>query len=113
MPTGRYAAIQPFLASAARTTSGNSNWWNMEEFGRVTFYVDVTAIAGTGTNINIKLQESPDQSIVSSISEIDITAIGDYRISTNEHIKYVRANYTISGGSSKSITFSIDAGART
>lgn len=113
MPTGHYAAIQPALTSAARTTDGNSSWWNMEEFGRVTFYIDVTTIAGTGTNINIKLQESPDQSIVSSISQIDITATGDYRISTDEHIKYIRANYTIVGGSSKSVTFKLDIGART
>jgi hypothetical protein len=114
MPVQGYSVNIPTnLTSAARTTDGNSNWYDVSEFGRVTLYLDITAIAGTGTTLTANLQESPDQSVIRTVDSVGITAAGDYHVTTDEHIKYVRANYTITGGASKSVTFSAVLGART
>lgn len=100
---GGYAVKQSVLTSAARTTDGNSSWFNVQEFDRVNFYINVTAASG---NLDITLQESPDQSIAYNIEDMAITATGNYRISTNEHTKYIRISYDVSTGGS--YTFQVD-----
>jgi len=96
MPIGGYAALQPVLASAARTTDGNSNWFNVSEYQRITFYIKVTAISG---NLTMKIQESPNESdvydLVTVDSEITINTTGYYKLTTDEHTKYVRINYNV------------------
>lgn len=105
---GRYAAgPQAVLTSAARTSSGQSSWFNVEEFDQVNFYLDVTAIAGTNPSMTVKLQESPDQSEAYDIEEIAIEETGNFAVRTNEHTKYLRLRYVLSG-TSPSFTFQAD-----
>ena len=111
MPIGGYAAMQPILTSAARTTSGQSSVFAVGEFSRLVFYIDVTAASGTNESMIVKLQESPDQTNFWDLETVEITDDGDYRISTAEHTKYVRISYVISG-TSPSFTFSINMAGR-
>jgi len=105
---GRYAAgPQSVLTSAARTSSGQSSWFNVEEFDQINFYIDITAISGTNPTMTVKLQESPDQSDAYDLEEIAVEETGNYAIRTNEHVKYIRLRYVISG-TLPSITFQAD-----
>ena len=105
---GKYAAgPQVVLTSAARTSSGQSSWFNVEEFDQLNFYVNVSAITGTGATITIKLQESPDQSVAYDLEEIAIEETGQYSIRTSEHVKYIRLRYIIAG-TLPSFTFQAD-----
>lgn len=106
MLTG-YGVRQSVLSSAARTISGSSSWYNVKEFSRVTFYIDVTAVAGTNPLMTLKLQESPDQSAVFTVDQIDAAEVDTYRLTTDEHTMYVRLRYELAG-TSPSFTFSAE-----
>ena len=62
MPIGGYAVKSTILTSAARTETGQSSGYNVGEFGRIVFYLDVTAVSGSGATMVAKIQESPDNS---------------------------------------------------
>jgi len=109
MPIGGYAAKQAILTSAARTTNGQSSNFNVSEFSRLTFYTNVSAASGTSKNLNIKIQESPDQSTWYDMDglEGDLSAIGSLRLTTDEQTLYIRVNYSITG-TNPSFTFTVD-----
>lgn len=108
---GGYAIIQSVLTSAARTTNGQSSWYNVEEFEQLNMYIDVTAVSGTGASMKIQLQESPDQSTVYDLEEQDVSQVSNFAMRTREHTKYIRIKYILTG-ITPSFTFKADYGAR-
>ena len=114
MPIGGYSIIQPILTSAARTSSGQSSVFNVQEFSRITFYANITAASGDASpQLTVKIEESPDQSNYYDIPGLEdsIDTTGQLRLTTDEHTKYIRVNYTISG-TNPSFTFTIDMAGR-
>jgi hypothetical protein len=108
MPIGGYAVKHVVLTSAARSTDGQSSGFNVGEYQRVVFYINVSAISGTGVELAAKIQESPDNSTwydIGGLSETIMTT-GQYRLSTDDFTKYIRLDYDIDG-TTPSITFDV------
>jgi len=104
-----YVGTSALLASAARTSSSYSSSANIEKYWEGAFYINVTAIAGTGTQLIIHAEKSSDDSTFAKFQTFDpqITATGLYIMQLSNFGKYVRVNYEIIGGTAKSVTFTV------
>jgi len=99
---------QPMLASAARTTSGQSNGHRLHGFIQGNWLINVSAASGTGRKLVVYAQHSWDDSTYYNVGDsINITATGQYNLACDNFGKYLRLKYTITGISA-SFTFSVD-----
>ena len=105
----RASAVIEFLASAARTTSGESASKDLGTCAEALAIAKVTAKSGTTPTLDIKFQTSHDGTDFVDLGDAftQITTEGTYvkKLAANFG-KYVRAAYTI-GGTTPSFTFSL------
>lgn len=96
------------LTSAARAVSGQSNVKNAGEYGEAVFFLDVTAISGSGATLEARLQYSSDNATWydSAHAFTPRTTTGKQALPVSVLGTYIRFDYTISG-SGPSITFSL------
>jgi heme-binding NEAT domain protein len=98
-------SLRDILTSAARSTSGNSSWFNVADVKQGFLLVNVSAVSGTNPKLTIKLQTSPDQTDIYTLNQLDdITETGKYLLEHGYLGKYFRLNYTIEG-TNPSFTF--------
>lgn len=94
------------LASAARTTSGESDVYEVGDKGTLRLDLDVTAVSGSGTvHVQIETRKaygSGDWRVVDAFPVA--SAVGSQRRSMSGLDRFVRAVYTIGG---TSVTFSL------
>lgn len=100
-PTVVQKNIQQPLASAARTSSGQSAWFDVGEADQIIGYLTVTAT--TGGTLDVVFQETPDGSTAFDIPGMTFTQVSSGSSSqtvyaTRSFAKKVRVKYTISGG---------------
>ena len=100
---------QPYLTSAVRTSSGQSNGHNMAGFIEGRFLINVTAVSGTSPTMDCKAQFSWDNSTYydTDASATQISSTGQYSIPVTNFGKYIRFDYEM-GGTSPSFTFTVD-----
>lgn len=96
------------VASAARTTSGNTAWLDTAGMGVLNAIVEVTAASGTTPKLNVSIQTSDDAVNSSESATVrQFTAVGTDAISRLAMgARYYRYVWTISG-TTPSFTFSI------
>ena len=102
-----------FLASAARTTSGNSETFDAAEKRELIVTVNVTAASGSSPTLAVQAQHSPDGVIwdnlgtaFTTVTAAPATLTKTFGTAANPFHRYVRASYTI-GGTTPSFTFSV------
>ena len=94
--------VQQPLASAARTTSGNSAWFDIGDADQLRGYLTVTAT--TGGTLDVKYQESVDGGTTAfdidgaSFSQVSSGSSSQTINATSLFGKKVRVAYTIGGG---------------
>ena len=85
------------------TANGNSSSLDMHGSGAhvsSNFKLDVKSSSGTTPSLTVQIQESPDNSTWTNLTEggtITVTADGSYSFIGLRTFRYVRANYTVSG----------------
>lgn len=98
------------LASAARTTSGNSNAVEVADFRELVAFLNVTANSGTTPTLDVKFQDSQD-----GTNWVDVPSGAFAQITTTNGLRrlvlpvvgpFVRAVYTIAG-TTPSYTFDV------
>ncbi len=100
---------QPMLALAARSTSGQSNSYDMGDSLECLMLVNVTAASGTNPTLDIIVQVSDDNSTWYNHTTLaQILIVGNYPQGVTVFGKYVRLSYTIAG-ITPSFTFQIKA----
>lgn len=100
MPVQQQNIQQP-LASAARTSSGTTDWVQVNNADQLVAYLTVTA--RTGGTLDVKLQESPDASTPFDLPGTTFTQVSSSTSSqtvnsTRPFAKWIRVKYDISGG---------------
>ena len=110
MSTHHVVNLQPYLSSAARTSSGQSNGHNVAGFIEGRFLINVTAVSGTDPTLDCLAQFSWDNSTYYDTDEsaTQITATGEYSIPVTNFGKYLRFDYTIGGTDTPTFTFTVD-----
>jgi len=104
---GLVIAPKTILASAARSSSSNSNSFKTKAANSLRVYVDVTAKSGTSPTLDITIQTSPDNSNWYTAGTLtQITDTGQYTGTATTIGPYIRILYTI-GGTTPVITFSV------
>jgi len=101
-----YVVTHDVLASAVRTTSGQTNSYRVDEFFEGIVFVDVTGVAGGGALV-VQVECSPDDVNFYELPGGTFTSIAAASKKTkciNNFGKYLRLLYTITG---TSVTFSI------
>lgn len=100
------------LASAARTTTGQSPAFDEGNSEKLTVLVDVTAVSGTTPQLTVNVEWSHDGSTWFVADTADAFAVisAAKKVCKQFDVKglYVRLNYTISG-TTPSFTFSATA----
>lgn len=114
---GQTRSWLPFtlLSSAARTTSGSSDYVDVSNFAEMVALLDVTAASGTSPTLDVKFQTSDngtDWFDLPSDAFTQSTAGVKKALKLSNFGRYVRASYTI-GGTSPSFTFSLRLVAKT
>ncbi len=113
MKNDKYGKIE-VLASAARTTSGNSNSVETQFFRNLLGILNVTAVSGTSPTLDVKFQESMDGTNwidIPSAAFAQATATGLKRLEFSTLAPYIRAVYTIAG-TTPSFTFDLVVSAK-
>lgn len=95
------------VASAARTTTGNSGSLDTSGFGTLSFQFVVTAVSGTLPTLDLEIQSSEDQTNWGIVFDTKrFTATGNQRLGAIRiSARYYRIVWTI-GGTTPSFTFS-------
>ncbi len=105
-----YTVTHPALTPAARTGSGQSSALDFFEFAEGIALVDVTAI-DPGASLVIKVETSPDQSRWWELGTMPaIITVGKQSLSLANLGRYIRATYSVTGGSA---TFGVDVVGKT
>lgn len=100
------------VASAARTTSGNSGTLDAESFGVASLLLDVTAASGTTPTLNVTVEESDDGTTWRQVGTFaQKTAVSNERKSFAISAPKYRVTWTI-GGTTPSFTFSVTGSAK-
>ena len=104
----RWAREHTLLASAAHSVSGQSVIKNAGEYGEAIFFLDVTAISGSGATLEARLQYSSDNAewFDSAHAFTPRTSTGKQALPVSVLGTYIRFDYTITG-TTPSITFSL------
>jgi len=96
----RFVFEHKILASAARTTSGNSENVNVGDLLEGIVLVSVSAKAGTTPNLKIYIEVSNDLINWYPLAEFfAITDVGNYSLQIENFGRYIRERHDISGGS--------------
>lgn len=88
---------------ATYTANGNSSSLDLHGSGAhvsSNFKLDATAVSGTTPSMAVQIQESPDNSTWTNLTEggtITITAAGSYSFIGLRTFRYIRASYTVTG----------------
>lgn len=105
----RWHQEHTLLTSAERSVSGQSNVKNAGEYKEAVFFLDLTAISGSGATLkDLRLQYSSDNAawFNSAHAFTPRTTTGKQALPVSVLGTYIRFDYTITGTSPK-ITFSI------
>lgn len=102
--------------SAARTATANGTGVDLQQYsGDVAVILDSAAGTGTAPTLDVKLQDSDDNSTFADVSGATFTQVTNAAASQQKIVvnkdaarRYVRAVATI-GGTSPSFTFSVNA----
>jgi len=107
--TGGFLNETTFLASAARTSSGDSTAVvDLGAYANGNIFIDVTAASGT-PSMTVAFQSCPDTTVANCFDHTTssaITGTGKTLLKVNNFGRYVLIKYTISGGT-PSLTFSV------
>lgn len=99
-----------FLASAARTTSGDSSTVvDLGAYSAGNVFIDVTAVSGGSPSMTVTFQSCPDTTVANChdhTSGSAITATGKQLLKVNNFGRYVLIKYAITG-TTPSFTFSV------
>ncbi len=89
------------LASAARTTSTTTDWYELGDRAELRLELDVTAISGTGARLHVQIETRKDSSDATRAIEAfaAVTAVGKTRLSIPGVDRFVRAVCTFAGTS--------------
>lgn len=115
---GSKSYLGTLLACDARTASANGTGFDLEgsngaEGEAIIILASDAASAGTNPTLDVKLQESSDNSTFTDISGATFTQVTDAQalekisINTNDVKRYLRAVGTIGGTSSPAFTYSV------
>lgn len=116
---GSKSYLGTLLACDARTASANGTGFDLEgsngaEGEAIVILASDAASAGTDPTLDVKLQESSDNSTFTDISGATFTQVTDaaqalekITINTNDVKRYLRAVGTIGGTSSPAFTYSV------
>ena len=116
---GSKSYLGTLLACDARTASANGTGFDLEgsngaEGEAIVILASDAASAGTNPTLDVKLQESSDNSTFTDISGATFTQVTDaaqalekITINTNDVKRYLRAVGTIGGTSSPAFTYSV------
>lgn len=98
------------VASAARTTSGNSGWISTPVGGSTAFFINVTASGGTTPTLDLILEETYDNGVSSALAIYHvqrITGTGVVNVPPMLSGGHRRWSWVIGGGGGQTFTFSI------
>ena len=116
---GSKSYLGTLLACDSRTASANGTGFDLEgsngaEGEAIIILASDAASAGTSPTLDVKLQESSDDSTYTDISGATFTQVTDaaqalekISINTNDVKRYLRAVGTIGGTSSPAFTYSV------
>lgn len=116
---GSKSYLGTLLACDARTASANGTGFDLEgsngaEGEAIVILASDAASAGSSPTLDVKLQESSDNSTFTDISGATFTQVTDaaqalekISINTNDVKRYLRAVGTIGGTSSPAFTYSV------
>ena len=116
---GSKSYLGTLLACDSRTASANGTGFDLEgsngaEGEAIVILASDAASAGTSPTLDVKLQESSDDSTYTDISGATFTQVTDaaqalekISINTNDVKRYLRAVGTIGGTSSPAFTYSV------
>ena len=116
---GSKSYLGTLLACDARTASANGTGFDLEgsngaEGEAIIILASDAASAGSSPTLDVKLQESSDNSTFTDISGATFTQVTDsaqalekISINTNDVKRYLRAVGTIGGSSSPAFTYSV------
>ena len=116
---GSKSYLGTLLACDSRTASANGTGFDLEgsngaEGEAIIILASDAASAGTSPTLDVKLQESSDDSTYTDISGATFTQVTDaaqalekISINTNDVERYLRAVGTIGGTSSPAFTYSV------
>ena len=116
---GSKSYLGTLLACDARTASANGTGFDLEgsngaEGEAIVILASDAASAGSSPTLDVKLQESSDNSTFTDISGATFTQVTDaaqalekITINTNDVKRYLRAVGTIGGTSSPAFTYSV------
>jgi len=116
---GSKSYLGTLLACDSRTASANGTGFDLEgsngaEGEAIMILASDAASAGTSPTLDVKLQESSDNSTYTDISGATFTQVTDaaqalekISINTNDVERYLRAVGTIGGTSSPAFTYSV------
>jgi len=110
MPYRRTEIKEP-VSSAARTTDGSSEFFDVHEYQEMLVLIDVSVVSGTAPSLKVLPETSPDQAraspLVTPADIVAITATGKYTIKVEGNLgKHDRLSWTISG-TTPSFTFRV------
>lgn len=98
---------QSIVSSAARSTSGTSDWHDLSAYSQVTFYIECTVASGTTPTLRVWADESPDQSTAFiASSEATLMSAVNRTISVTDFTRWLRIHWEIDG-TSPSFTFAV------
>lgn len=105
--------VDELLASAARTSDGQSGAVDLGKFNDLIVYLDITAASGTTPTLDVKLQTSYDDGgtwfDLPSGAFSQKSAVGKDVLQIGSNFgRWLRIDYSI-GGTTPSFTFSVNA----
>ena len=102
------------LASAARTTGGQSNWFRVDDVKEALLFIVVSAVSGTNPTLTLTIEAAAEdidtpsaRDAFSLDSVLPITAISNKVQRVTNFGKWVRVKYAIGGTNTPSFTFEI------
>lgn len=98
-----------FLASAARTVTGNSGEFNLYDHDEALVFLNVTAASGTSPTLNVKVQtKDPNGDWYDLVSFTQATAAAKEAKPVTVYGETLRIAYTVAG-TTPSFTFTVTA----
>lgn len=100
--------VQPILPSVTRTVSGVSQVVDVDYYSKAQVLLDITAVAGLYSTLDVVIQGSPDGSRWFSYATFSEQAsISKNKITLPEIAPKMRVNYEIDGNNPR-FTFQVD-----
>lgn len=106
--TARNTREFTFRASAAATANGNTNGFDVSNYGEALVFINVTAVSGTSPTLNLYVDTYDflsGQWFQHPVSIAQITAAGNTLVQLTNFGEQIRLRWQV-GGTSPSFTFS-------